>query len=480
MNKLKKNLAYSLRWLSIESIIYHAIFLIHQTFLFKFAGAYNYGIIGSIFSIVYFATTIVTFGLESSLSPFFGQIMACKANFKKFFAVQILPTFFLSTLTIPALILLKTYQNFVFLQNISYLFISTIFILILSESIKKVLRGLLYLNFNNKFNMALEIGSLLIYVATIWGIFIVTGKITVNLIFVPMAITSVLSSIILLFFTSIIYSKLPEQTGFAQNIINNIFDKLSDTNNLGNSKSLQYKIFKIRAINFANQFTHNMFSSNFLVPFFAFQFGLAQAGIFKLLSHITYTITMIMRKIFGWASDTMLAHTKNLNINSKQDMFHDINNKINNIMLALIIFLTINLTKIVNYSHTNYSHVNNTQAIINWPLVYFFLAITLIENLFISYEKFYIAEEKNGVILLINAISIFILSGIIIYSHFFTQLWQTGQYLLLFAITATRTICFLLLTVISYYKWHIKPKFIIQPIYLILSIIISLAVFKFL
>jgi hypothetical protein len=393
------------------------------------------------------------------------------------------------------------------------MFILIIFILILSESIKKTLRGLLYLNFKNKFNMILEIGALLAYVATIWGVYAVTGTITVNLIFVTMTITSVISSIILLFYAYKIYTKLPEDTSVIKNILDNIFDNLSNLSdadnsgktNLSNTKNLQYKILKTRAINFANQFTHNMFSSNFLVPFFALQFGLAQAGIFKLLSHITYTVTMIMRKIFGWASDTMLAHTKNLDLESKQDMFHNINNKINNIMLVLVIFLTINLTKIITYTNAN-----SEQAAINWPLIYFFLAITLIENLFISYEKFYIAEERNGVILAINALSILTLSVIIFYANFFEQLGQLGQpgnfsslisltkipqtqvtqaselasqfgqYMLLFLITATRATFFIILVALSFYKWRIKPKFIIKPIYLLLSLVISLAVFKFL
>lgn len=471
MSNLNKSLAFSLKWLSIESIVYHAIFLVHQAFLFKYAGAHNYGAISVIFSIIYLATTISTFGLESSLSPFFKKIMACKTNFKKFFIIQILPTIFLSTLTIPILILLKNNKKLtnklflLFTQDISYFFIFIIFILILSESVKKVLRGFLYLNLKNKFNMALEIGTLIAYVTTIWSVYAVTNKITINLIFIPMTVTSIISSFILLIFTNKIYAKLPESTSISQNIINNIF------NNSVNTKNLQYKILKTRAINFANQFTHNIFSSNFLVPFFALQFGLAQAGIFKLLSHISYTLTMILRKIFGWASDTILAHTKDLDIAHKQDMFHNINNKINNIMLALVIFLTINLTKIIN-------HTNNTQTNINWPLIYFFLAITLIENLFISYEKFYIAEEKNSVILTINAASIFVISIIIFYSHFFAQLGQSGQNMLLFAITATRATCFIILAVISYYSWRIKPKFIIKPIYLIISLIISLITFK--
>ena len=156
-------------------------------------------------------------------------------------------------------------------------------------------------------------------------------------------------------------------------------------------------------------------------------------------------------------------------------------------MLALVIFLTINLTKIINYASApkNYvgaldigqlgqNNIINTAIAINWPLIYFFLAITLIENLFISYEKFYIAQEKSCVILIINALSIITLSGIILYSHFFEQF---GQSMLLFLITVTRATFFLILAAISFYKWRIKPKVAIKPIYIAISVLISLVVF---
>ncbi|MFC1843123.1 hypothetical protein ACFLYU_05700 [Candidatus Dependentiae bacterium] len=224
---------------------------------------------------------------------------------------------------------------------------------------------------------------------------------------------------------------------------------------------------KIRTINFINQFTHNMFSSNFLVPFFAVQFGLAQAGLFKLLSHITYTITMLMRKIFGWSCDAILSHTKNLAITCKQTIFHAITQKINTILIALVIFLSINLTKLIKYTNT-------PASALNWPLIYFFLAITLIENLFISYEKFYIVQERNSILLVTNVLSITTLSTIIIYAAFLPQA------MLLLLIVATRATCFGLLALISFYKWRIRPQTRIKPLYIAISLVISIAIFTLL
>lgn len=505
MSKLNKNLIYSLKWLSLESITYHAIFLAHQTMLIKFAGLKLYGIISVIFSAIYFATTISTFGLEASLSPYFTIITKSKNIFKKFFFVQFIPIILISIAYLPFLGFLKNKELL-----ISPVLMLTIFILIISESIKKPLRAILYLSLKNKINMTTEIISLIIYTFSIWVIYAFTNTITLDLVFIPLAITSFATTILLLFYVYKIYSVLPNNKIFPESKnsciynIYNIYSYIYNTcykllnkilfykknnsdqnvkfNNL-QINSLQIKIFKTRAINFASQFTHNMFSSNFLVPFFAMQFGLEQAGVFKLLSHITYTITMIMRKIFGWACDTLLAQTKNSKLAEKQEIFHSITDKINNIMLAITIFLSINLTKIIRLygSYSSYYNTGTSSGacsgissvqIINWQLIFFFLAATLIENLFISYEKFYIVEEKNSIILITNILSLILLSGIVFYAP------QIGQTKILLLITIVRIINFTILAIISYLKWRIKPKIRLNPIYLGASILASIIFLK--
>ena len=430
MNIYEK-LSYSLKWISLESLIYHFLFLGHQVLLIKTCGYEAYGAIGALFSIVYLTVTITSIGLESSLSPFFKEITRCKKKFRLFFVQQLIPTLLLSIATLPVFIFCKKIVS----QEISSFFILIISLIILLESIKKTLRAILYLTFNPKINMYVETISFSLYVATIWLLYALRGSISLHTIFIPMFFMSAISCIILFLYVYTFYAQLPSGSTCKK------------------SNIAFTRILKCRAINFINQLSHNMFSSNFLVPFFAMQFGLAQAGVFKILSHISYTITTLMRKIFGWTSDALLSQAKDLSIKEKRHIFSHISQKINHVLIGIILFFSINISKILHLT-------NRSKTILNWQLISFFMVITLIENLFISYEKFYIAEEKNGLLLFINLLSIALLVPVIQYASHLSQL------LLLFYIATIRATTFLLLAFISFYQWKIRPNVKLKPLYI--------------
>jgi len=449
IKNIYKNLSYSLKWLTFESITYQMILLAHQLMLFKVSSYKLYGAMGALFSTVYFVVPIISFSLESSLSPFFKKITQSKKTFRSLFIVQMLPTLLFIALAATLFIIFKNIlQSYQSSFTVSYSFIVVILLLILSESIKKVLRGILYLAFKNKINASIEILSILTYITTIWIYYFVTNTITLHIIFIPMLATSLIATSILSFFVYNFYKTIPSGPKITQ-------------------KAPILKVLQCRVFNFINQFTHNMFSGNFLIPFFALQFGLGQAGIFKLVSHISYGATSLMRKIFGWTSDAALAQTKDLAPKYKQYVFSAITQRLNHFLYAIGIFLVINIGKIVKCSNANNPHTH-------WPLIVFFLIITFSENLFIAYEKFYIAEEKNHYITFFNLLSIASLTIILALTSYIPQL------ALLVAIATTRLTIFGLLSIISYRSWAIKPQWKAKPLYIAASILASIACFSIL
>jgi len=449
MNLIYEKLRFSLKWLTLESLGYQAILLAHQLALFRASGFQLYGAIGAIFSVIYLAVTIASFGLESSLSPFFAEIRKNKNRFKSFFIHQIALSIGIVILIFFFFLIIKIMgSNNTFIASFSYPFVFLTAILILCESIKKTLRGIMYLAFKNKANTYVEMFYILSYVITVWIIYLATNAITINAIFIPMLASSAISGAILLFFVYTFYQSLP---------------KTSETLSI----NTHIRILKCRAFNFINQLTHNMFSSNFLVPFFAMQFGLEMAGVFKLLSHITYSLTALMRKIFGWTSDTILAHTKHMTNATKQLAFSSINQKLTNILLGIGIFFMFNMGKIMTYSKCS-------TALVNWPMMTLFVVITLSENLFITYEKFYIAEEKIQHIFLFNLLSIIALLGIVkTCSHF-------SQVTIMATIACTRILFFITLSLLSFYLWHIKPRMAIKPLHVVGYSLLAFIFSKFL
>ena len=119
---------------------------------------------------------------------------------------------------------------------------------------------------------------------------------------------------------------------------------LSDKENNIN-KTLTFPILKSRFFNWMNEITNVFFSGRFLTPFFAMQFGLQQASIFKIVSNIIYCITYIMKKAFESTSSAFFSHTKKATLTDKKNVFMHINNQFFHVIIGLLIFTSINYQK---------------------------------------------------------------------------------------------------------------------------------------
>ena len=223
-------------------------------------------------------------------------------------------------------------------------------------------------------------------------------------------------------------------------------------------------MLKSRGFNYLNQLSHLIFSSNFLVPFFALQFGLVHAGVFKLISHIAYCTTAILRKTFGITSDAMMAKTKEMTWEVKRSVFLRVTQSLHHALYGVIIFFAINYNKIVAYKGAQAETVSG-------PLIYLFFIICLSEIFFIAYEKFYITQEKAGRLLVFNVSTMLLMYGAIKSAAGFSKLG------LLLIILAIRAGMFVLLSGFSFYSWKIKPQWRMQPRYIAAAFSIAIGFF---
>ncbi|MCA9769958.1 hypothetical protein KC460_01150 [Candidatus Dependentiae bacterium] len=438
-NIIKKFL-HSVRWNTIETVVYHSVLLTHQVCLYRVAPAPIYGLAGTFFSLFYLALTVVNMGLDHAMSSFFSYAIQNKKQFKKIIGSQLAISFVMLTLTSC---------TFCFAQKTFSLFLAFIIAsLFITESVKKTLLVLLQLAFFNKYTTAIEVSSIVLYVGSVWIGYYSGIKFSLYLIFVPMLVYSGLSVALLFLFVYKLYLQLPD-TVFECKKVN------SSTKN----------IVVTRLWTWVNQVSHSIFSSNFLVPLFAYQFGLTYAGILKLISTISHSVTSIIRKIGGITSSALFASTKTEDQVVWQKSFLAVTSTINQILYGIIIFFSINCIKILAIKHIPLSGLSVS-------LVYFFMMITLSESLFVSYESFLITHEYAHYVAFFNLITM----GAIYITYAITRLGPLQTIVLLLAI---RIITFCILSFFTFYQWQLRPSWHIKPAWLVYAIAASLVFFIF-
>ena len=442
MQPLYNQFNRSILWNSIESILYQLIFLGHQLWLFKVMNAATYGLVGLLFSSAYLLIEICNLGLDASLAPFYTALIKDKSSFKKILFIQLLPEYCLLAALLCLGLLLRS--SIIILKTLEPTLLVIIGGIIFFEGAKKTLRMLLHLAFLNKKTAYIEIGSIIGYVTFVWSYYALHSSLSLYAIFLPMLLISCASS---LFLAGTLYS----------------FYSTLATKDQAASPLVYKRMLQTRAYVYVNTISHMLFSSNFLVPFFAFNFSLNQAGVLKLVSTIAYSITSIMQKIFGISSSALLAHMKDMALPSKQQAFRIMTQRLYQVLYGIIIFFIIN-HHIIFTNSSAYSH--NELA-----YIYLFLILTFSETFFITYEKFYIAEEKTEHLFLFNCIAMALFIFVLSYAHLFSPS------LLFCALLAIRFFSFLLIGLASFNRWRLKPYWNIQPLFFIFSLAISLSFF---
>lgn len=447
MKDLNHFLSRSLRWLGFEALTYQLLLLGHQFVLFRVSDYRTYGLIGATFSLVYLVVALADCGLEASVSPFFSALCRSRKAFRRFFLVQVIPNLLIWAALFAGILglwYLGSSFHIKALASINFYLLLILGGLALAETVKKTLRTVMHLAFLNRTVAFIEVFTIIGYISFVWVLYGLGFPVGLRLVFVPMFITSVLSTFAMVFFLYRFSVTLP----------------------LGATEPpLQaVRVVKSRLFNYLNQLSHLLFSSNFLVPFFALQFGLAHAGVFKLVSHVAYGLTSIVRKIFGLTSDALLARAKDMALEAQQIVFVRVTERLYHALYGIVIFFGVNYGKITAYNQTVSSPTSG-------PLVYLFLLICLSETLFITYEKLYITQERAGRLLAFNMATMALIYGVM---RFSTGASQLG---ILLAIIIVRAGMFALLSIVSFYTWRIKPQLSLRPHYLVAALCVALGFF---
>ncbi|MGB8366740.1 MAG: hypothetical protein WCD44_00110 [Candidatus Babeliales bacterium] len=435
MLSLSKRINTIIWWHMGESIVYHGFLLAHQLLLFATISASLYGLIGSLFSAIYLTVTISNAGLDITLSSLYPTYIRSKQSITKLLGIQLLINCSISSIIIIGMATFWHQNNF-----FTRLF-PIILLLIFIENVKKLLKVILQLSLQFNITVLGELLTIISYVCLIWGCYAIGFSITPYLIFSFLLFVTVIETLLFFHYVYYWFMMLPSSVKQIKN--NNMYKE----------------IIKNRTVTFLNQIHHSFFSGNFLVLITTKFFGFDCAGIIKFSSSIAFNITTIVKKIFGTTTNILVASIKNKNIKIQQNFFSTITSKMYHVLFCLSIFFIINYKLLLPATGTD-QHV----------AIYLSFLIIFIENFFITYEQFYIMQDKKSYLLFLNCFTLFLLYSV--YSS--TILFSVP--LLLLVIFLIRLFYFIATGILSFFLWQFKPIKTIRPFYIMSSILISLIV----
>ena len=422
-----KKFTSALTWNSINVFIYKTILLLHQIIIFYFIPNELYGISGTLFAALYLLIGLTNFGFEYSLFTFFSQYSKNKKTIKSLLVQCALK---ITCTLITALIINKTitfitsktttYSFFLFKFPIQLLpYLITLFI---TESLRIYLETIAQLAFLNKQIAIIQITTLLSYVTLVWSSYFIYGKITIEAIFIPMVIISIVEIIWIALKLLSWYKTIPPS--------------LPSDNN-----STTIAIIKKEQVdNFINQLSKNLFSPNFLMLLIAFVVGIKQAGIIRYFTNIITLLYMLFSKAIAIPSGAVFSNMKNIDFEKTKKIFLTITNAYIQLLYILAIIISTTIIPIIAYQ----SELQATSIILCFSIIIF------IEYITITYEKLYLVENATRQLALINFISaiLCVMSILIIPIN-------TSMFLL--PICVIRFISAYIIGWYAYIKWKIFP-----------------------
>ncbi len=435
---LAKEFKYGLFWNLLNSASTQGLLIAHHFLLRSFIGIEFHAMFGCISSSFYFLLAISNFGLNSSLTPHLQEYTKSKSKLNNFILKQLLPQ--MAIIIVLAIIFLLAYQYIPigksYLGLLTKPLAAVICLTFVLESLKKIIKTFLQLNFFTKEAAIIEVVGMYGYMATIWTSYLCGIKVDLTYCWTLLLTLSAIQTTLYLTHFYEYYNSRPEHT------------------NHKDSNSKNNKIAKTRLYTWSNQVCTNLFSTNFLVPISAFYFGPNQASSLKIIGTISQWIVLIVQNSFGTSSNALLANTKeDSNPEENKEIFNLLSFAFNQIFAVLIIFIAINITKIVD-GQSGLS---------------FMILLTLSDSLSSLYQNWFIVKEKANFIFAFNFISSLGLGGLYYFNFFQSNLFLFFAYLL-----AIRIILFLILSTYSYYKWKLTPNFSIDKKTIITAITLSI------
>ncbi len=428
-----------------------------MVWLFKVTPLTTYGLIGTIFAILYLLVDFLDLGFDGSLAIDFKLLSANKLKFRKIFLTQQLAQFSLLSLVSLGIIFKHEMVNSWFAAKFSCCTITpavwlTLGLLLVFEALLKDLRALAQLFFLSR----------TLAVAQVLGITVYTGIIllnyyfnpnqlsdldsqaslapsllknsffdlNLNLIFAPLLLSSILSLIILSWAIYQKYRQLPGYNISHDTIAPEINQTISEPRLT--IKTLIIQRFWI----FLNQLSKLAFSGNFLITLLASLFGAAAIAPLKLTSRIAVYLRYVLYHGLGLPIRSLLSQTQTkLTFRNYRPILSQIFYSFMGILTSAAVIL-VSLTVI---------HAESLELLMRENSL-IFLGILLLDSLFLAHEQYLLVINKIYYFVIPNLLTI-----ILIYN--LASSYHPTLNSLLLSLAALRVLTFILINLIVIKKF---------------------------
>lgn len=366
--KLSETFLWSLKWNGFESLIYHSIFIAHTWYMYKVCDKTLYGLMGTLFALAYLMVTCLMMGLDNALTPWIVAFTQNKISYRKLIQKYLLPQCMIFC-TAPLILhglwyipyVANTYADLRIYATLLGIFISV-------EGIKKLLRHVLQLCFMNKLTAFLEIGGIALFSGMVWIMWLSGIPFSMNTIIIPFIISS--SIIIAYSIKSLytIYQKLPHQR---------TLEKLPS----------HAQVATMQLSSSINQMTRSLFSTNILIPLSASITGFLSVSTLVFYNYVSHACTFFIYKICAPSAAAFFGRTIYCSHNDQKKSLTLVM-KIIGIILLIALFIII-----ASLWYTSAYETIDSVLILGLLLV-----LHIMENIFIMYEKFLLAQKKMNIL----------------------------------------------------------------------------------
>jgi hypothetical protein len=382
----KKILAYA----GIEALLYQLLLIAHQSMLYTWIDKQTYGLIGTVFSLIYLGVSITHAGFDQAVARHFQRACTDRTYYKHLIFDQ---AWYNLLFILPALVVLQYIFKAYYQPLLSVSNLVLIMLCILIELYKKSTKNILYLMLHHRFVLVSELFHIISYISSVWLLLYNGAQPSLAIALIPLLIASSIQTIVHGAIIIRSYYQLPTTTASCR------IDWLALINE--------------RCAHYVYQLTHTFYSANLLVPVLAYTHGMEFAGMLKFASMIAYSINSIIRHTFGSACTGIFSALQRASLADKQHAFAWINSYL--LTAGCTIFSLLCILSCIAYATNIYTW--NSSITIG---VFLFLIFS--EHIIITHEQFMLLEGKAWPLCFVTGIALAPL--LFLYTAYTPSAWQ--------------------------------------------------------